>query len=87
MAPNLTEDDRLEYVKKEIEFIEEMLEDLDDCKWVYQALINCSLLQSKIRRKLEDREKKRVRDWLDKLKVLDPLRTGRWVDLEHSLNL
>lgn len=87
MAPNLTDNNRLEYVRKEIEFIEEMLDDFDDCKWVYQALIDCTLLGSKIEGQLGNKEKQRIKDWLSRLKKMDSLRMGRWIDLEHSLQL
>lgn len=87
MAPNLTDKERLEYLEKEIVFVEEMLEDFDDCKWIYQALIDCTLLKSRIQGELADEEKQRVKDWLSQLKSMDSLRMGRWNDLETSLSI
>ena len=46
MAPDLTNAQRLEYLDREMEFIDEVLEDADDCKWVYQALIDCTVLKA-----------------------------------------
>ncbi|KAL9620677.1 MAG: hypothetical protein Q9160_004813 [Pyrenula sp. 1 TL-2023] len=85
MAPNLTDEERLEYLEKELVFVEEMLEDFDDCKWIYQALIDCTLLKSRLQGTLAEEEKQRVKDWLSELKSMDSLRTGRWNDLEKSL--
>ena len=85
MAPHLNTADRLEYIKQEREFIEEVLEDARDCKWVYQSLIDCVLLEGKNGTGMNEENKGHVREWLEKLKKLDPLRKGRWDDMERSL--
>ena len=87
MAPQLTAAERVNYVEEETVFIEEMLEDFDDCKWIYQALIDCTLLQSRITGKGIHDEKEKIESWLRELQRLDPLRRGRWQDLEKSLGL
>jgi geranylgeranyl transferase type-2 subunit alpha len=85
MAPNLSKADRLAYIAGEREFIEDLLEDTKDCKWVYQALIECALVTAKVEGSLSVKAKEDVRRWIVELRKLDPLRKGRWDDLEKSL--
>ncbi|EFR03896.1 geranylgeranyl transferase type II alpha subunit [Nannizzia gypsea CBS 118893] len=85
MAPNLTTSDRLQYLEQEIEAIEDILEDTNDCKWIYQALITYTLLVAKINNQVDDMQQQRVSIWLTELMRLDPLRKGRWDDLKKSL--
>ncbi len=85
MAPNLSKTDRLAYIAREQEFIEDVLEDAKDCKWVYQALIECTLLAAKVQGSLSSQAKEALHTWLLELQKLDPLRQGRWTDLEKSI--
>lgn len=85
MAPNLTDAQRIEYLSHEIEEIKEILEEEGDCKWIYQALIECTVLISKLQG-MSDKAKKDVSSWISELKRLDPLRMGRWNDLETSFS-
>jgi geranylgeranyl transferase type-2 subunit alpha len=86
MAPNLSTEERLEYIKQEMDFVEEVLEDARDCKWVYQSLIECAALEGKCTREgINVERKENVRTWLVELKKLDPLRKGRWADMEKGL--
>ena len=108
MAPNLSPAERLQYLHKEREFVEEMLDpdgddagegaDVDDCKWIFQRLIDIVLIGGRVKASqeggegaastnqyLSKDEQTDVKKWLKKLYVLDPLRRGRWQDLEKSL--
>jgi len=85
MAPELSDDDRLGYVNAEQEFIEDLLEDAEDSKWVYQALMECALIEAKLTGGLSADVRKKIGAWLVKLQELDPLRSGRWADTERSL--
>lgn len=86
MAPNLSNTERLEYAQREIDEIQDMLDGAEDCKYIYQALIECTLLESKIQGTVPSVEqKKNILNWLSELKRLDPLRQGRWLDFEKSL--
>lgn len=85
MAPQLSNTERLEYVQKQREFIEDLLEDAEDSKWVYQALVECAVIESKLTGSLSHDVKQNIRKWLEKLKDLDPLRSGRWTDLSLQL--
>jgi geranylgeranyl transferase type-2 subunit alpha len=83
----LSNSERLEYLSKEVEFIEEMLDDFNDCKWIYQALIDCKLLIAKIQGFMSEEHQADVKAWLNELKELDQLRKGRWVNLEQKLGI
>lgn len=85
IAPELSDEDRLAYVKAEQQFIEELLEDAADSKWVYQALMECALIEAKLTKKLTSESKANIKAWLRKLRELDPLRSGRWADTEALL--
>ena len=85
MAPNLSNQQRLEYIASEREYIEEVLEDAQDSKWPYQALIECTMLEGKLRDGLQKEDRAKLMEWLEKLKTLDPLRRGRWNDMERLL--
>lgn len=83
VAPNITQQERLQYIKQEREFVEEVLEDAKDCKWVYQSLVECVVLEGKCTGKgMGEGNKQNIREWLEELKKLDPLRRGRWEDME-----
>jgi geranylgeranyl transferase type-2 subunit alpha len=86
MAPNLSDEQRLSYLATEREYIEEVLEDAQDCKWPYQALIECTMLESKLKAGLQGEDQAKVREWLQKLQELDPLRRGRWTALARDLD-
>ena len=86
MAPNLTNKQREEYLAQERVFIEEILEDTDDCKWIFQALIELSLLEAELKGSISAEPKEKVREHIQKLIELDPLRKGRWVDLENRVD-
>ena len=63
-----------------------MLEDCTDCKWIYQALVDCNLLVAKIEGAMPANNRLEVLNWLKSLTRLDPLRKGHWVDIEQSVN-
>src|SRR5216117_2846448 len=87
MAPSLEDKERVMYLRRELETISEMLDGAEDCKWIYQALIHCTVLVSRIEGDLSLAAKQSLSGWLSELKILDPLRKGRWIDLEESLKL
>ncbi|KIV97801.1 hypothetical protein PV10_01508 [Exophiala mesophila] len=89
MAPQLTDEQRRDYLKGEQEYIEEILEDADDCKWAYLALIDIALMAKKLKKNPDgdedENDSSQVLEWLQAVKKLDPLRAGRWDDLERNL--
>ncbi|KAJ5777536.1 hypothetical protein N7520_000782 [Penicillium odoratum] len=85
MAPNLTTSERLEYLRQEIENIQEIIDGAEDCKYIYQALIECTMLVSKVTGSLSSQDRNQILSWLSELKQLDPLRERRWLDFERAL--
>lgn len=86
MASHLTPDKRLEYITGEIDKILDMLDGAEDCKWIYQSLIQLSTMYKASSGAWPD-QAAGIRGWLSELRKLDPLRTGRWTDLDRALNI
>ncbi|KAK4216216.1 hypothetical protein QBC37DRAFT_417603 [Rhypophila decipiens] len=88
IAPALTRETRITYVIREIEQIKELLEDYDDVQLIYEALIDYTLFLCQfLERKPDGSERAELVSWLDKVKKLDPMRSGRWADLERDCGL
>lgn len=85
MTPNLSTSERLEYIRREIEEIQDMLDGAEDCKYIYQALIEYTILASKVEGNLSSDDREQILSWLSELKKLDPLRSERWIDFEKTL--
>lgn len=81
-------DERKSYILREIVDIKDLLEDYDDIKWIYEALVEYTTalwqLTGQVREQQEQRD---VGAWLARLRELDPMRNGRWNDLETQLDL
>ena len=86
---SFTNHDREQYLSSEIGEIKELLDDTDDCKWIYQSLL--SLAQSYLDVEGGNQGNSfttiELRNWLSRLNELDPLRKGRWIDWERKLGL
>jgi len=76
-----------DYLKAELAQVMELLEDTDDCKWIYQFLLHYSVRYVALFERDNVFETNDLRAWLDRLRKLDPLRKGRWDDLEKTLKL
>jgi geranylgeranyl transferase type-2 subunit alpha len=86
ITPNFTLEERVTYVMREIEDIKELLEDYDDVKWIYEVLMEYTMGLSQLEtREPSADEKSDIMKWLTKLRALDPMRNGRWSDVERSL--
>lgn len=86
IAPNLTEAERRSYIESEIEEIKDLLEDYEDIKWIYEALVQYSIALSTSQGKVQASPESWA-PWLKKLRELDPQRDGRWTDLEKQLGI
>jgi geranylgeranyl transferase type-2 subunit alpha len=84
---NATSEDRKHYYEQEISRIKEMLEEFDDCKWIFQSLIQYSIEYVQFGNTLGQSSKSELYIWLREVKRRDPTRRGRWNDLQESLNL
>jgi len=88
ITPNFSVEERVTYLTREIELIKELLEDYDDIKWVYEALLEYTVgLAALERREATPDERRDLADWLEKLRSLDPMRNGRWNDVEVAHGL
>ena len=86
MTPNLSQDERLTYIKVEMDKIIEMLEDDEDSKWMYSSLISLALLYRRTAGHWPT-QAEGMDVWMASLKRLDPLRSGRWTDLEKCIEI
>lgn len=81
IAPALTVDEKITYLKREIEEVTDLSEDYDDIKWIYEALLEYTLALNR----LENSDGAgNLQTWLTKLRTLDPMRMGRWKDVEQQ---
>ncbi|KAH6888746.1 hypothetical protein B0T10DRAFT_488882 [Thelonectria olida] len=88
IAPHLTLDERKDYILREIVDIKDLLEDWQDVKWIYEALVEYTVAIWQLNgQKQQDEERNDVVNWLGKLRKLDPMRSGRWNDWEKQLDL
>jgi len=88
MTLNFTREDRVAYLTREIDEIKELLEDYDDVKLIYEGLFEYTLYLCQLEERQPDEiERANLVAWLGKLKQLDPMRNGRWADLEKEYGL
>lgn len=86
IVTDFSSEDRIAYLTREIEEIKELAEDYDDVKWIYEALMEYTIALGELR-EFDDEEREHLRGWLGRLRVLDPMRRGRWDDVEGSWKL
>ncbi|WQF81279.1 hypothetical protein CDEST_06293 [Colletotrichum destructivum] len=88
IAPNLSRDQRARYVRCEIDGIKELLEDYDDIVWIYKALLDYTIALPKLEERAPDNgEVAELGAWMAEVRRLDPMRNGRWDDLEKECGL
>lgn len=84
----LTVEERVAYLKQEIADVKELSEDYDDCKLIYEKLMEYTVALSALEgRQPSSNEKAELESWLSTLRKLDPMRQGRWYDVENGLAL
>ena len=82
MVPELTGAEKTAYVRKEMTKIREMLDGAEDCKWIYQSLIDLSFLYRELGNEWSEGAS-RDDEYIGELTKLDHLRSGRWNDLKR----
>ena len=86
IAPNLTDDQRISYLDEEIAEISDLLEDYQDIKWIYEALLECSMAKARVGSNSGRLNSSgEFATWLSKLLELDPKRKGRWDDIAQAI--
>ncbi|KAK7189206.1 hypothetical protein DPSP01_005403 [Paraphaeosphaeria sporulosa] len=84
---DLNNSDRQRYYENEMQYMREILEDEEDCKWIYEGLLFLAGAYLEFDNGTKIFTTADMRSWLEQLRRLDPLRRGRWEDLGRSLNL
>ena len=84
IAPDLTDEERQNYLLEEIEKVLEMEDGAEDCKWIYQALVSMSVLYRKLTGAFPPQAAP-IEGWLKTLDQIDGLRAGRWRDMRQRL--
>lgn len=84
---DLSNGERQKYYEHEMTYIREILEDETECKWIYEALLGLAEASLEVDAGTCSFTTKDMQAWLDELNRLDPLRRGRWHDLETRLDL
>lgn len=88
IAPDMTVDERTDCVAQEVENIKDLLQDYNDVKWIYQSLLEYTLMKHQLASTtLTPDEKNELELWLARIRNLDEKRSGRWADLASELNL
>ncbi|KAK3304188.1 uncharacterized protein B0T15DRAFT_485907 [Chaetomium strumarium] len=88
MTRGLTTQDRIAYLTREIDEIKDLLEDYTDVQLIYEGLFEYTLYLCQLEgRQADAGERADLVAWLGKLKRLDPMRKGRWADVETELGL
>ena len=82
-----TNADRESYLAQELDSVKEMLDGAEDCKYIYQALLEYAQRYLEAEAGTKKISTIEMKQWLAELRKLDPLREGRWADLEKSLSL
>ena len=78
--------DRIDYLGRELDKLQDLLKGAEDCKWIYQALIEYSLAYKSLTGENIASTSLETGKWLSQLQNLDPLRRGRWNDLAKSID-
>lgn len=85
ITPNFTPEERTEFVTRQLVNLRDILDGAEDCKWVYNALLEYTMALCEMEeRRPRDDEKEDCRLWLTELRKLDPFRAGRWDDLDNT---
>lgn len=77
--------ERLRYLEQEIQSLREMLDGAEDCKYIYQALLDYARRYRDLGAGTAAVTMQEMRGWLSELRKIDPLREGRWRDLEAKM--
>ena len=86
VAPGLTGAERAGYLDAQVDMVHEMLEGAEDCKWIFQALVEMATTQRRdAGRWPEGITVEDIWGWMDELEKLDPLRKGRWRDVRAGV--
>lgn len=86
IAPALTVEERVKTLKHELLEIEDLLDDYKDDKCIYEGLVEYTLDLIRLQPDEGAEMASRLQDWLRKLQALDPMRKGRWDDIQQAIS-
>ena len=84
LVPDLSETEKIRYLRQELERIQEMLEGDEACRWIYLTLTSLSTTFKNLTQEWPV-EVDQVEAWVAKLFELDPLRANRYSDLKKKI--
>ncbi|KAH7058970.1 hypothetical protein B0J12DRAFT_379374 [Macrophomina phaseolina] len=84
---DLNSDVQAKYLQEEIENIKDMIDGAEDCKWIYQALLETASALREAEQNRDDELSQEMAGWLSQLRKLDPLRSRRWDDMSSKFKL
>lgn len=87
IVPHLSQEECVAAIDREIEFIEDLLEDYDDIKWIYEALLGYTVAKCKLQKESPEKYTRALSEWLSNIKSLDHQRAQRWNDLAGELHI
>ncbi|KAK0708948.1 hypothetical protein B0T26DRAFT_719921 [Lasiosphaeria miniovina] len=88
IVPTFNLKERITYMSREIEGIKELLEDYNNIKLIYEALLDYTIMLCQLEERQPDTsERADLAVWLQKLRELDPMRNGRWSDVARDYGL
>ena len=82
-----TNSERVEYLEQEIDSVKDMLDGAEDCKYIYQALLEYSRRYLEVEAGNKKVTSTEMKNWSSELQNIDPLRAGRWKDMEMRMKL
>ncbi len=83
IAPGLADGERQYLITHTISWVEALTIDYPDIKWPFVAALDCFFELAKVeKRPITKRDLYYMDMWLQRLRKLDPMRVGRWNDLE-----
>ncbi|TQV91355.1 hypothetical protein V2A60_008997 [Cordyceps javanica] len=88
IVPGTAVDDRVKVISREIDFIRDLLDDYKDVKWIFEMLLEYTLLISKLRNEqLVGEQRRELEGWITSIKKLDNQRSNRWNELAEELKI
>ncbi|KAM3450402.1 hypothetical protein NHJ6243_009808 [Beauveria neobassiana] len=88
IVPEMVVDDRVKLISRQVDFIKDLLEDYHDVKWIFEMLLEYTLLTYKLRNEpLGVEQSKELVGWVASIKRLDPQRFNRWQELAKKLKI
>lgn len=79
--------DCLAYLEQELDSVKHLLDSAEDCRYFYQALLEYSASYLELEAGRKEVTTREMAGWLAELRKIDPLREGRWRDLDAEMEL